>query len=313
MSKHGRGRTYDSILETIGNTPLVRLPGMAQNSYGDLLYKLEFFNPGGSVKDRIALSMIESLEVSGALLPGGTIIEPTSGNTGIGLALVCAAKGYKAIFTMPESMSIERRKMMQLMGAEIVLTPAAGGMPGAIAKAEELLAETPGAVTPGQFTNPANPEIHYKTTGPEIWHDTHGEVDVLISGVGTGGTLTGAGGYLKSKKPDMKIIAVEPSGSPFLSTGEKGPHTIQGIGAGFKPDILDTSLIDEIIQIDDDLAFETARETARRDGVPVGISSGAAIAASQRVAARPDTAGLTVVTIVPSYAERYLTTRLFDF
>lgn len=312
-NKPGRGKIYDSIIETIGDTPIIRLAGTTKGAKADLLYKLEFFNPGASVKDRIALAMVESLEASGKLKPGGTIVEPTSGNTGIGLALVAASKGYKAIFTMPESMSIERRKLMQLLGAEIVLTPPAGGMPAAIEKATEIVAQTEGAVQPGQFDNPANPEIHRRTTGPEIWNDTGGNVDVLISGVGTGGTLTGAGSFLKSKNPNLQIIAIEPEGSPFLSKGEKGPHMIQGIGAGFKPEILDTDLIDDIVLIDNDTAFETARMVAKRDGVPVGISSGAAIAASLQVSKRKAFAGKTIVTIIPSFAERYLSTALFDF
>jgi cysteine synthase A len=313
MSKPGRGKIYDNITETIGDTPLVRLPGTTKGVNADLLYKLEFFNPGASVKDRIALAMVESLEASGALKPGGTIVEPTSGNTGIGLALVAAAKGYKAIFTMPESMSIERRKLMQLLGAEIVLTPPAGGMPGAIEKADELVKEINGAVQAGQFVNPANPEMHRRTTGPEIWNDTKGKVDVLVSGVGTGGTLTGAGSFLRSKNPDLKIIAIEPEGSPFLSKGEKGPHMIQGIGAGFKPDVLETALIDDIVRIGNHTAFETAREVAKKDGVPVGISSGAAVAASLEIAGRSEYAGKTIVTIIPSFAERYMSTALFDF
>ncbi|NNC37020.1 MAG: cysteine synthase A [Acidimicrobiales bacterium] len=311
--KPGRGKIYDSIIDTIGDTPLVRLPKTTKGAKADLLYKLEFFNPGASVKDRIAMSMVESLEASGKLKKGGTIVEPTSGNTGIGLALVAAAKGYKAIFTMPESMSIERRKLMKLLGAEIVLTPPAGGMPAAIEKANELVAQIKGAVQPGQFNNPANPEIHRRTTGPEIWNDTGGQVDVLISGVGTGGTLTGAGSFLKKKNPDLKIIAIEPEGSPFLSKGEKGPHMIQGIGAGFKPDILETELIDDIVRIDNDTAFETARKAAAKDGAPVGISSGAAIAASLKIAKRKAYAGKTIVTIIPSFAERYMSTALFDF
>ena len=312
-NKPGRGKIYDSITETIGDTPIIRLPGTTAGSKANLLFKLEFFNPGASVKDRIALAMVESLEASGKLKPGGTIVEPTSGNTGIGLALVAASKGYKAIFTMPESMSIERRKLMQLLGAEIVLTPPAGGMPAAIAKADEIVAEIEGAVQAGQFVNPANPEVHRRTTGPEIWNDTGGDVDVLISGVGTGGTLTGAGSFLKSKNPNIQIIAIEPEGSPFLSKGEKGPHMIQGIGAGFKPEILDTDLIDDIVRIDNETAFETARIAAKRDGVPVGISSGAAIAASLHVSKRKAFAGKTIVTIIPSFAERYMSTALFDF
>lgn len=312
-NKPGRGKVYNSITETIGDTPIVRLPGTTKGANAELLYKLEFFNPGASVKDRIALAMVEGLEASGALKKGGTIVEPTSGNTGIGLALVAASKGYRAVFTMPESMSVERRKLMKLLGADIVLTDPAAGMPGAMAKADELTAEIDGAVQPSQFSNQANPDMHKRTTGPEIWNDTNGKVDVLISGVGTGGTLTGAGSFLKSKNPDIKIIAIEPEGSPFLSTGEKGAHMIQGIGAGFKPDILDTDLIDDIVRIDNDTAFETARLAAKRDGVPVGISSGAAIAASLNIAKRKAYAGKTIVTIIPSFAERYLSTALFDF
>ncbi len=309
----GRGKIYNSISETIGDTPLVRLPYMSKDIDADLLYKLEFFNPGASVKDRIGLAMIEDLERRRLLKPGGTIVEPTSGNTGIGLALVAAAKGYHAIFTMPESMSLERRKLIKLLGAEVVLTPAAKGMQGALDRADELTSEIKGAVQPGQFVNQANPAIHEKTTGPEIWHDTGGKVDMLISGVGTGGTLTGAGRYLKSKNPNIRLVALEPEGSPFLSTGEKGPHMIQGIGAGFKPDTLDESLIDQVVTIDNETAFETARKAAKLDGVPVGISSGAAIAASLKLGAQADMQGKTIVTIIPSFAERYLSTSLFDF
>jgi len=311
--KPGRGKIYNSIAETIGDTPLVRLPNTTDGIGADLLYKLEFFNPGASVKDRIALAMIEDLERRELLKPGGTIVEPTSGNTGIGLALVAAAKGYKAVFVMPDSMSIERRKLIKLLGAEVVLTPAANGMPGAIEKANELARDIKGAVQPGQFTNQANPDMHERTTGPEIWNDTDGHVDMLISGIGTGGTLTGVGRYLKSKNPDIKLVALEPEGSPFLSTGEKGPHMIQGIGAGFKPDTLDASLIDEIITINNETAFETARRVAKLDGAPVGISSGAAIAASLIMGAKPEMQGKTIVTIIPSFAERYLSTSLFDF
>ena len=310
--KPGRGKIYNSISETIGDTPLVRMPKISAGVGADMLYKLEFFNPGASVKDRIGLAMVEDLEARGVLKPGGTIIEPTSGNTGIGLALVAAAKGYKSIFTMPESMSVERRKLMTLLGAEIVLTPAADGMGGAISKAAELAENTKDGVLAGQFVNPANPAVHERTTGPEIWNDTDGNVDVLISGVGTGGTLTGTGRYLKSKNPGVKIIAVEPTGSPFLSEGEKGPHMIQGIGAGFKPDVLDTNLIDEVITVDNDLAFETARRAAKLDGVPMGISSGAAIAAGLEIGAREDMAGKTIVVIIPDFAERYMSTAMFD-
>ena len=311
-SKPGRGKIYDSVLDTIGDTPLVRLPNLNKNVTADLLYKLEFFNPGGSVKDRIALFMVQALEKNGTLQPGGTIIEPTSGNTGIGLALVAAAKGYKAIFVMPESMSIERRKMAALLGADIVLTAAADGMPGAIKQAENMRKQIPGAVLVGQFNNPENPEAHRRTTGPEIWADTGGKIDVLLAGIGTGGTISGSGKYLKLRNPKMKIIALEPAGSPFLSKGEKGPHMIQGIGAGFKPDVLDMDIIDEIVTVDNDAAFEMARKVAKMDGVPVGISSGAAIAASREIGARADMSGKVIVTILPSYAERYLSTALFD-
>jgi len=306
------GKIYDNILQTMGNTPLVRLPRITEGVPADLCYKLEFFNPIASVKDRIAIAMIEDLEASGKLKAGGTIVEPTSGNTGIGIAFAAAAKGYKAILVMPEQMSIERRKMMKLLGAELVLTEAAGGIPGAMAKAEEIIAATPGAVQAGQFTNPANPMIHYKTTGPEIWADTGGEVDAFISGVGTGGTLSGAGKFLKEKNPDIQIIAVEPEGSPMISEGEKGPHKIQGIGAGFLPEVLNTDLIDDVVKISNDAAFGTAKHVAAEDGVPVGISSGAAIAASLIVGARPNMRGKRIVTIIPSFAERYLSTPLFE-
>lgn len=306
------GKIYDSILDTMGNTPLVRLPRITDGVPADLCFKLEFFNPIASVKDRIAIAMIEDLEASGKLKAGGTIVEPTSGNTGIGIAFAAAAKGYKAILVMPEQMSIERRKMMKLLGAELVLTEASGGIPAAMAKADEIIAATPGAVAAGQFTNPANPMIHYKTTGPEIWADTDGQIDAFISGVGTGGTLSGAGKFLKEKNPDIQIIAVEPEGSPMISEGEKGPHKIQGIGAGFLPDVLNTDLIDDVVKISNDAAFGTAKHVAAEDGVPVGISSGAAIAASLIVGARPDMRGKRIVTIIPSFAERYLSTPLFD-
>lgn len=311
--KPGRGKIYNSIAETIGDTPLVRLPKISDGIGADLLFKLEFFNPGASVKDRIGLAMIEDLEQRGLLKPGGVVVEPTSGNTGIGLALVAAAKGYRAIFTMPESMSIERRKLIKLLGAEVILTSAADGMQGALDKADELVREIKGAVQPGQFVNQSNPDAHARTTGPEIWNDTGGNVDALICGVGTGGTLTGAGRYLRTKNPNVQIIAMEPAGSPFLSKGEKGPHMLQGIGAGFKPDTLDLDIVSEVIAIDNETAFDTARRAARLDGAPVGISSGAAIAASLQLGARPDMIGKTIVTIIPSFAERYLSTSLFDF
>lgn len=306
------GKIYDSILDTMGGTPLVRLPRITQGVPADLCYKMEFFNPCASVKDRIGINMLREMEKSGALKEGGIIVEPTSGNTGIAVAFAAAAMGYKAILVMPESMSIERRKMMAILGAELVLTPAAGGIPGAMAKAEEIIASTPGAVRAGQFDNPANPAIHYATTGPEIWADCDGEVDVFIAGVGTGGTLSGVGKFLKEKNPDCQIIAVEPTESPIISKGEKGPHKIQGIGAGFIPDNLNTDLVDEVITINSDAAFGTAKHVAAEDGVPVGISSGAAIAASLLVGARPDMRGKRIVTIIPSFAERYLSTPLFD-
>lgn len=306
------GKIYDSILDTMGGTPLVRLPRLTQGVPADLCYKMEFFNPCASVKDRIGINMLRELEKSGALTKGGIIVEPTSGNTGIGVAFAAAAMGYKAILVMPESMSIERRKMMAILGAELVLTPAPGGIPGAIEKAEQIIAETPGAVRAGQFDNPANPAIHYATTGPEIWDDCAGEVDAFIAGVGTGGTLSGAGKFLKEKNPDCLIIAVEPTESPIISKGEKGPHKIQGIGAGFIPDNLDMDLVDEVVTINSDAAFGTAKHVAAEDGVPVGISSGAAIAASLLVGARPDMRGKRIVTIIPSFAERYLSTPLFD-
>lgn len=307
-----RGKIYDNIMQTMGNTPLVRLPRITQGLPSDLCYKLEFFNPIASVKDRIGVAMIEALEESGHLKPGGTIIEPTSGNTGIGIAFAAAAKGYKAVLVMPEQMSIERRKMMKLLGAELVLTDAADGIPGAMAKADEICAKTPGAVQAGQFVNPANPLIHYKTTGPEIWNDCAGKVDAFIAGVGTGGTLTGTAKFLKEKNPKIQIIAVEPEGSPMISEGIKGPHKIQGIGAGFIPEVLETDRIDDVIKISNDTAFGTAKHVAAEDGVPVGISSGAAIAASLIIGARPEMKGKRIVTIIPSFAERYLSTALFD-
>ena len=286
-----RGKIYDNIMQTMGDTPLVRFPRITEGVPADLCYKLEFFNPISSVKDRIAISMIENLEATGTLKPGGIIVEPTSGNTGIGVAFAAAAKGYKAILVMPEQMSIERRKMMKLLGAELVLTEASGGIPAAQAKADEICANTPGAIQAGQFINPANPAIHYKTTGPEIWNDCEGQVDAFISGVGTGGTLSGAGKFLKEKNPNCQIIAVEPVGSPMISKGEKGPHKIQGIGAGFLPDVLDTDLIDDVVTIESEAAFGTAKHVAAEDGVPIGISSGAAVAASLIVGARPNIEG----------------------
>ncbi len=310
----GRGRIYNSILETIGNTPLIRLHKFAadRSAGAAILAKCEFYNPLSSVKDRIGLSMIETAEQEGRIHAGATLVEPTSGNTGIALAFVCAAKGYHLILTMPDSMSVERRKMLALLGAEIVLTPAAKGMPGAVARAEEIVAATPGSIMLQQFNNPANPAIHRKSTAEEIWHDTGGEVDAIISGVGTGGTATGLGEVLKARRPDLRIIAVEPEDSPVLSGGIPGPHKIQGIGAGFVPSVLDVDLIDEVIRIGNETAFATARHVARLEGLPVGISSGAALAAAAEVACRPNMVGKSVVVILPSFAERYLSTALFE-
>ena len=312
--KPGRGRIYASILDTIGDTPLVRLPRLSEHfkARADVLAKLEFFNPLSSVKDRIGLSMIESAEREGKIGPQTTIVEPTSGNTGIALAFVCAAKRLRLILTMPESMSLERRKMLKLLGAEIVLTPAEQGMSGAIARAEQIVREVGDAFMPQQFENPANPAIHRRTTAEEIWNDTQGEVDVVISGVGTGGTLTGVGDVLKKHKASVRMVAVEPEGSPVLSGGKPGPHKIQGIGAGFVPKNLNTQLIDEVITIGNQTAFETARLSAKVEGIPCGISSGAALAAAFEVAGRPDMAGKMVVVILPSFAERYLSTPLFE-
>ena len=308
-----RGRVYDNIIDTIGATPLIRLSKIAKANgcKAEILGKCEFYNPLGSVKDRIGFAMIEAAEKSGKIKPGDTLVEPTSGNTGIALAFVAAAKGYKLALTMPESMSIERRKMLVFLGAELVLTPAAAGMKGAIERAGELVKEK-GWVMLQQFENPANPEIHRKTTAEEIWADTGGKVDALISGVGTGGTITGVGGMLKERNPDVKIIAVEPEDSPVLSGGVPGPHKIQGIGAGFVPKILDTGLIDEIIQIGNETSFAASRQLAELEGIPVGISSGAAIAAAIELAKRDDMAGKTIVAILPSFAERYLSTALFE-
>jgi cysteine synthase len=309
-----RGRIYDSIAETIGNTPLVRIPKILaeEGVTADVVLKLEFFNPISSVKDRIGVGMIMDLEASGQLKPGGTLIEPTSGNTGIGLAFVAAARGYKLILTMPESVSIERRKMLAYLGAELELTPREKGMNGAIARARELLEANPGAIMPNQFGNRSNPAIHVKTTAEEIWYDTAGEVDAIVSGVGTGGTLTGVAQALKPRRPGLKIFAVEPDASAVLSGGKPGPHPIQGIGAGFIPEVLNTEAIDEVIQVSNDESLATARRLARTEGIPGGISSGAALAAALKVAKRPDYAGKRIVVIIPSFAERYITTVLFE-
>ena len=310
----GRGRIYQSITETIGDTPLVQLNRLAKakNVKARILAKLEFFNPIASVKDRIGVNMIDALEKSGQLKPDTVLVEPTSGNTGIALAFVAAARGYRLILVMPESMSIERRKMLALLGAELVLTPAAQGMRGAVAKAEEIVKELPSAVIPQQFRNPANPEIHRLTTAEEIWNDTKGDIDYFVSGVGTGGTITGVGQVLKPRKPDLKIVAVEPEDSPVLSGGQPGPHKIQGIGAGFVPDVLDRSVIDDVITVGNQTSFDTARLLARLEGIPAGISSGAAVAAALDLAARPGMDNKSIVVIVPSFAERYISSALFE-
>jgi cysteine synthase A len=310
----GHGHVFNSITETMGNTPLVRANRITAEAgtKAEILLKLEFFNPLASVKDRIGVSMIEDLEAHGTIKPGTTLIEPTSGNTGIALAFVAAAKGYSLILVMPESMSIERRKMLLLLGAKLELTPAAQGMRGAVARAQELAKEIPNSIIPQQFENPANPAVHVRTTAEEIWNDTQGKVDVVISGVGTGGTITGVGHALKAKKPSVRMIAVEPEDSAILSGRQPGPHKIQGIGAGFIPGILDRAVIDEVITIGNETAFATARRVARLEGIPVGISSGAAVAAALEVGGRKDMAGKTIVVIIPSFAERYLSTALFD-
>jgi len=312
--QHGRGRIFDSITDTIGNTPLVRLKRFPEMKgvKANILVKLEFFNPIGSVKDRIGVSMIDAMESAGVLDKDTVIVEPTSGNTGIALAFVAAARGYRLILVMPETMSLERRKMLALLGAELVLTEGAKGMKGAVAKAEELIGGLPKAVIPQQFKNKANPDIHRRTTAEEIWNDTGGAIDAFVSGVGTGGTITGVGQVLKSRKPSVKIIAVEPEDSPVLSGGQPGPHKIQGIGAGFVPEVLDRSVIDEVVTVGNQTAFDTARAIAKYEGIPVGISSGAAVAASFEVGRRPEYAGKNIVVIVPSFAERYLSTALFE-
>lgn len=304
---------YQGILGLIGNTPLVEVTNLekAHQLKARVLVKVEYFNPAGSVKDRIAKAMIEDAEAAGTLKEGSVIIEPTSGNTGIGLAAIAASKGYKVILTMPETMSVERRNILKAYGAEIVLTEGAKGMAGAIAKAEELAKETEGAFIPGQFVNPSNPRIHRETTGPEIWKDTDGAVDILVAGVGTGGTLTGTGEYLKSQKPELKVVAVEPETSPVLSGGKAGTHKIQGIGAGFVPEVLNTSLYDEIIKIDNEVCFETAKELAKAEGILVGISAGAALKAAIQLAQREENKGKTIVAILPDSGDRYYTTPLF--
>jgi len=314
FKRAGRGKIYDSILDTVGDTPLIRLPRLSAEikPKGEVVAKLEFFNPLASVKDRIGVAMIESLEAQGLLKPGATIVEPTSGNTGIALAFVGAAKGYPVVLVMPDSMSMERRKMLLILGARLELTPAEKGMRGAVARAQELLAEIPGSVMPQQFENEANPLIHRVSTAEEIWNDTEGRVDAVVSGVGTGGTITGVGQVLKARKPSLRMIAVEPEASPVLSGGAPGAHKIQGIGAGFVPGILDRGVIDEVLQVSNDDSFEMARRAARTEGLPVGISSGAALTAAFTLALREDMAGKLVVAIIPSFAERYLSTALFE-
>ena len=306
-------KTYDTITDLIGSTPLLKLNRFAavENLGAEVYAKLEYFNPAGSVKDRIAYAMITDAEKSGALKPGSVIIEPTSGNTGIGLAAVAAARGYRIIIVMPETMSVERRQLMKAYGAELVLTEGAKGMKGAIAKAQELAAQTPDSFIPGQFTNPANPSAHRATTGPEIWNDTDGTVDIFVAGVGTGGTLTGVGDYLKSQNSNVKVVAVEPAGSPVLSKGVAGAHKIQGIGAGFVPDTLNTKVYDEIITVENEDAFATGRELARKEGLLVGISSGAAVWAAARLAKRPENQGKRIVVLLPDTGDRYLSTPMF--
>ena len=306
-------KVYEKITDLIGGTPLLKLNNyVADEELGaTVLGKLEYFNPAGSVKDRIARAMIDDAEQSGALKPGAVIIEPTSGNTGIGLASVAASRGYKIILTMPETMSVERRNLLKAYGAELVLTDGGKGMKGAIEKAQQLADETPGSFIPSQFTNPANPAVHKATTGPEIWNDTEGKVDIFVAGVGTGGTLSGVGEYLKSQNPDVKVVAVEPAGSPVLSKGTPGPHKIQGIGAGFVPETLDTKVYDEIITVENEDAFKTGRDIARSEGVLVGISSGAAVWAATELAKRPENKGKTIVALLPDTGERYLSTPMF--
>jgi cysteine synthase A len=314
IKKPGRGRVYDSITQTIGDTPLVRLKRLPaeRGIDAEILVKLEFFNPIASVKDRIGVNMVDAMEAAGTIRPGATLIEPTSGNTGIALAFVAAARGYRLILVMPETMSIERRKMLAFLGAELVLTPGPMGMKGALAKAEELRNETPNSVIPQQFQNPANPEIHRLTTAEEIWNDTDGHLDAFVAGVGTGGTITGVGQVIKPRLPKMKLIAVEPEDSPVLSGGAPGPHKIQGIGAGFVPDVLDRALIDDVVTVGNQTAFETSRQLARLEGIPGGISTGANVAAALEVASRPEFRGKRIVTVAPSFAERYISSALFE-
>ena len=308
------GKIYENVAELIGKTPLLHANNFEKKRgvEANIFAKLEYFNPAGSVKDRVALAMINDAEQRGILKEGSVIIEPTSGNTGIGLASIAAARGYRIILTMPETMSIERRNLLKAYGAELVLTEGSKGMKGAIAKAEELAKETPDSFIPGQFVNPANPAAHKATTGPEIWEDTEGNVDIFIAGVGTGGTVTGIGEFLKSKNPDIKVIAVEPAGSPVLSTGKGGPHMIQGLGAGFVPDVLNTKIYDEIVTIENEDAFDAGREFAKAEGILVGISSGAALHAAEIVAARPENKGRNIVVLLPDTGDRYLSTALFN-
>lgn len=308
-------RTHKNVFEFIGNTPLVELTNYENNHGLDarIIAKVEYFEPAGSIKDRIAKAMIDEAEANGLLDADTVIIEPTSGNTGIGLAAIAAARGNRIIIVMPDTMSVERRKLMRAYGAELVLTPGADGMKGAIAKAEELAIEYPNSLIPSQFTNPANPAIHYRTTGPEIWEATDGEVDILVAGVGTGGTISGAGAYLKEQNPNVQVVAVEPADSPVLSEGRSGSHGIQGIGAGFVPETLDTDVYDEVITITNNEAFEAGRELAAHDGLLVGISSGAAVAAATKLAQRPENAGKNIVVILPDTGERYLSSAMFDF
>jgi cysteine synthase A len=305
-------KIYNNITELIGNTPLVRLNRMNEDGSAEIVLKLEYFNPAHSVKDRIGVAMLDAAEAAGLLQPDSIIVEPTSGNTGIALAFTAAARGYQCVIIMPEKVSYERKMMMKFLGAELILTPAEDGMQGAIDKAEALIASDPRYFMPNQFANPANPEIHRQTTALEIWHDTDGEVDFLVAGIGTGGTITGTGEGLKALNPDLKVIAVEPAESAVLSGGESGPHPIMGIGAGFVPEVLNTQIYDEIIQVNGDNAITTARQLASKEGIPVGISSGAAVWAALQIAKRPENKGKRIVVIIPSFAERYLSTPLFD-